>query len=105
MVDCDMYVSARESLEFCAATLSNHAYVFFDDWHANDLAARNLGERRAFAEFLKDHPEFEASRCPDLRYNDNCEVYHVTRLSGQGFVGTGSRIGRDVGTNLGRDGD
>ena len=33
----------------------------FDDWFVFQAAERNLGEKRAFEEFLGRHPEFEAA--------------------------------------------
>ena len=58
MIDCDMYLSAKEALEFCAPLIVDEAMVVFDDWFP--LAERNLGEKRAFNEFLRAHPYFGA---------------------------------------------
>jgi hypothetical protein len=85
MVDCDMYLSAKQALDFCAGALGDRAIVFFDDWRSGqgsaerDLAERNLGEKRAFDEFLAEHPEFHAVEQPDLRYAANAAVFLVTR--------------------------
>lgn len=59
MVDCDIYSSARTALEFCAPLIRDEAIVFFDDWAP--LAARNLGEKRAFDEFLGEHRDMRAT--------------------------------------------
>jgi len=57
MIDCDMYRSAKVALEFCAPLIVDEAMVVFDDWFP--LAERNLGEKRAFDEFLRAHPYFD----------------------------------------------
>jgi len=80
MVDCDMYLSAREALTFCGPLIRDAAIIFFDDWHAHSdqLAERNLGEKRAFEEFLLANPQFAAERLSS--YHANAEVFLVTRL-------------------------
>ena len=56
MIDCDMYLSTKDALNFCAPLIKDQTIVFFDDWNAHHLAAHNLGEQRAFAEFLQENP-------------------------------------------------
>jgi len=56
MVDSDIYTSAKEALDFCAPLIKDQSIVFFDDWHSGGLADRNLGEKKAFDEFLAEHP-------------------------------------------------
>jgi O-methyltransferase len=60
MIDCDMYLSTKDALKFCAPLIKDQAIVFFDDWNAHQLAAQNLGEQRAFAEFLHENPDLGA---------------------------------------------
>lgn len=57
MIDCDMYLSAKTALEFSAPLIVDEAVIVFDDWFP--LADRNLGEKRAFDEFLQAHHYFE----------------------------------------------
>ncbi|MEO0870145.1 MAG: TylF/MycF/NovP-related O-methyltransferase, partial [Cyanobacteria bacterium J06642_11] len=52
MVDCDIYTSAKEALEFSVAHISGPAVILFDDWHACDLDKKNEGEARAWREIL-----------------------------------------------------
>lgn len=83
MIDCDLYSSARAALEFSAPLIRDHTVIVFDDWHAGGLAARNLGEKRAFNEFLEGHPEFVAEQIstgPFSRYSANAEIFLVSRL-------------------------
>lgn len=76
MVDCDQYLGAKEALTFCAPLIKDHALVLFDDWNSGNLAARGLGEKRAFDEFLGTG-EFTAERCEP--YTGNAEVFFVSR--------------------------
>jgi len=57
MIDCDMYLSAKTALEFSAPLIVDETVIVFDDWFP--LANRNLGEKRAFDEFLQAHPYFK----------------------------------------------
>jgi O-methyltransferase len=77
MIDVDMYRSAKEALEFCAPMIVDEALVVFDDWHP--LAAQNLGEKRAFDEFLQDHPQFRAQDYGST-YIPDAQSFLVTRV-------------------------
>ena len=77
MVDCDNYSSAKAALRFAAPLLGRRAVVVFDDWHHAGLAERGLGEKRAFEEFLAEHPEFRAE--PFGSYAPKAEVFALTR--------------------------
>lgn len=79
MIDCDIYASARRALDFCAPLIAERAVILFDDWHADDLAARGLGEKRAFDQFLAANPDLAAERLPS--YAKNAEVFMVRRRS------------------------
>lgn len=86
MIDCDLGSSARAALDFCAPLIRDHTVIVFDDWHAGGLASRNLGEKRAFDEFLSRHPEFVAERLshgPFGSYSDNAEIFLVSRRSSE----------------------
>ena len=77
MVDCDIYTSAREALDFCTPLIGERALVLFDDWHSGGLAARNLGERKAFEEWLAHCGCFTAE--PFGSYSSKSETFMVTR--------------------------
>lgn len=77
MVDSDIYSSAKEALDFCAPLIKDQSVVFFDDWNSAGLADRNLGEKKAFDEFLGGHPEFTAE--PLTAYSEGSAVFLVTR--------------------------
>lgn len=77
MIDCDLYASTRTALQFAAPFISGVAIFVFDDWHSGQLSRRGLGERRAFEEFLDEHPEFSATPLRELRYTRHAEVFLV----------------------------
>lgn len=76
MMDCDMYLSAKQALDFCAPLIRDRAIIIFDDWYSGGLDAENLGEKRAFDEFLEDG-EFERESLG--RYAPNAQVFKVSR--------------------------
>lgn len=83
MLDCDLYSSTAEALAFCEPLIDGQAVIVFDDWNAGGLAERNLGQRRAFDEFLARHPELSATEIPGLNYKDKSDpvLYMVTRAA------------------------
>ncbi len=75
MIDCDLYSSAKEALTFCSQLIGDKAVIFFDDWFP--LADRNMGERKAFDEFMLANPELTAE---DLgSYDDTSKVFYIRR--------------------------
>ncbi len=76
MIDCDQYLGANEALTFSRALIKDHALVLFDDWNSQNLAARNLGQKRAFDEFLAAG-EFMVE--PMQTYTGNARVFFVSR--------------------------
>jgi O-methyltransferase len=77
MIDCDIYSAALSALAFCAPLIRDRAVVFFDDWNTGGLAAKGLGERRAFAEFLAGNPDLRVEELPP--YSSYSKVFFVTR--------------------------
>lgn len=77
MIDCDIYSAALTALAFCAPLIRDRAVVFLDDWNPGGLAAKGLGERRAFEEFLAENPDLGAEELPP--YSEDSKVYFVTR--------------------------
>jgi len=79
MVDCDLYTSSKEALNFCAPLIKDHAVIFFDDWNAANgaLARNNMGQKRAFDEFLKDNPHFVTEELDT--YTPNARVFLFSR--------------------------
>jgi O-methyltransferase len=82
MIDCDLYSSAKAALDFCAPLIRDGAVIFFDDWRSQHLDERNLGEKRAFDEFLSLHGEFVADRLDS--YAATSEMFLVRRCGDGG---------------------
>lgn len=78
MVDCDLYSSAKTALDFCAPRIHDHAVMLLDDWWPRGLGARDVGEKKAFEEFLDEHPEFSAREL-DSYYPAAAKVFLITR--------------------------
>jgi hypothetical protein len=57
MVDCDIYTSSVQTLEFCKPLIKDTAIVIFDDW----VEEEGFGEYRAWGEFLQQNPQFKAT--------------------------------------------
>lgn len=55
-IDVDVYTPASEILRHVAPIIQRGTIVAFDDWNCF-FADNNLGERKAWAEFCKRHPE------------------------------------------------
>lgn len=81
MIDCDLYSSTKEALSFCAPLIRDEALILFDEWHARGLEGKDMGERRAFAEFLREWPCFTA--VPFGKYAKRTETFLVSRRSGR----------------------
>jgi O-methyltransferase len=67
MVDCDLYQSTKEALQFCGPAIVNHSVILFDDWYP--LAEQGLGERKAFEEWLAGDRTVHASELFDFPFN------------------------------------
>lgn len=75
MMDCDLYSSAKEALNFCIPLIKDTSIIFFDDWSRDWL----IGERRAFDEFLKENPHFIAEEMDTYkRSNPYGKIFLVT---------------------------
>jgi hypothetical protein len=77
MIDCDLYSSTQEALDFCAPLIQDEALVLFDEWHARGLTGRNMGERGAFTEFLSRDRSLTAT--PFGQYARRTETFLVSR--------------------------
>ncbi len=56
MIDCDIYTSSIQALNFCKPFIKDIAIVLFDDW----VDDKEFGEYRAWIEFLNDNPHFKS---------------------------------------------
>jgi O-methyltransferase len=78
MVDCDLYSSSIEALDFAGPLLSRKSFLIFDDWHSLDAIGDNLGQKKAFPEFLRKNPGFTAT--PFDSYGKNGRIFMVEKL-------------------------
>jgi hypothetical protein len=58
VIDCDLYESTTQVLEFVTPLLQTGSLLYFDDWRLC-RASREVGERAAALHWLKSHPNFE----------------------------------------------
>ena len=70
MIDCDMYLSAIDALNFCKPLIKGKTIIIFDDWIPG-LVEKNLGEKKAFDEFLGNNKNFKATVFDHYSYKDS----------------------------------
>lgn len=59
LIDCDLYSSTAEVLAWLAAYLDDGSVLLFDDWETFG-DRHDVGQKKAFADFLAAHPDIEA---------------------------------------------
>jgi hypothetical protein len=74
-VDCDLYESTLQVLNFITPLLQNGTVIIFDDWYCYH-ADPNKGERRAVREFLTSHTNIQLTE------------YHKFGIVGNSFIVT-----------------
>ena len=77
MIDSDAYSSANLALSFVGPLLADVSAIMFDDWKLNDLDIKNLGEYRAFSEFLDANPNFDV--IAQRGYNRKSKIFILRR--------------------------
>lgn len=70
MMDCDLYSSTKEALDYCKDLILDKSIIFFDDWNsaAGQMVIQNKGQFRAFNEFMEANKQFVAKEMPQLNY-------------------------------------
>jgi O-methyltransferase len=74
-IDCDLYMSTVPVLAFLADLLQEGSILLFDDWNLFD-ASDDMGERRAFREFLIKHPEWQAENYISFGWHGQAFIMH-----------------------------
>jgi hypothetical protein len=74
-IDCDTYSSSKAALAFIAPFAVEPMIVCLDDWKLNNLDIKNLGEYRAFNEFLDVNPNLIAKEIKS--YNRKSKTFLV----------------------------
>jgi O-methyltransferase len=59
-IDSELYESARDALQFCTPFFENGTILVFDEWY-QFYGHPELGEQRAFREWLAAHPDWIAT--------------------------------------------
>ena len=77
MVDCDLYRSTVECLAFSDSLMKDETVVCFDDWYP--LSERNMGEKRAFDEFLATRSSLRSTPLPS--YAESARTFILTRAA------------------------
>lgn len=78
LIDCDLYSSTREVLTWLESYLVDGSILLFDDWESFGDDG-DLGQKRAFAEFLTEHPDIRAE--PLLSFEPHGEAFVLRRTS------------------------
>jgi O-methyltransferase len=80
MIDCDIYSSTAQVLDFIRPLIGEKCILVFDDWKSLDAkgnANGEMGQKRALGEFRKKYPHFDFK--PFDSYGDNAEVFLVEK--------------------------
>lgn len=74
-IDSDLYESAVPVLDFIYDLIVDGTILVFDDWYFFK-GNPNQGERRAFGEWLKKHPELSVSEFHKYFWHGNSFIVH-----------------------------
>jgi len=79
MIDCNLYSSAKESLNFCRPLIKDTSIIFFGDWRED----QNIGEKRAYEEFLQENPSLKSELLDHYKYNgsSNGRIFIVKEVA------------------------
>jgi len=84
LIDCDLYSSTAEVLNFIKDMLSNKCILMFDDW--NCFGKDNIrGQRKAFNEFLEKNNDFVAK--PYFSYSLYGQTFFVFKNETSSYNG------------------
>jgi hypothetical protein len=78
LIDCDLYESTKPVLDFLAPLIAEQAILVFDDWGHFEWE-NDLGQRKAFREFLEEFPDIKVVATEDFGYG---KLFLVERSSG-----------------------
>ena len=78
LIDCDLYSSTVEVLDFLRGLIGDKTVLIMDDWNCFD-ADDNRGQRRALREFLATEPHLSLE--PLLSYGEYSQAFVVRDTS------------------------
>lgn len=76
LIDCDLYSSTVDVLNFIEPLLQDRCVVIMDDWNAFD-SANDRGQRRALGEFQQRQPAWKFR--PIFSYGDYGQTFQVSK--------------------------
>lgn len=79
MIDCDLYSSTVQVLQFIRGSIGDKSVLIMDDWNCFD-ADDDKGQRRAMREFLETEPHLRLE--PLVSYGPNSQAF-VVRTTAQ----------------------
>ena len=77
-IDCDLYFSTRDVLNWLRSYLTEGSLVLMDDWRTCGENPE-LGQPKALYEFLRENPQFEAEDRGSFPVNGKTFEIHVKR--------------------------
>lgn len=76
LIDCDLYSSTKDVLNFLASRLQEGTVLVFDDWNCFD-ARDDRGQRKAMAELLAERPELSLEDLGSFGWHGNFMQVHI----------------------------
>ena len=76
LIDCDLYSSTREVLEFLESLLVSDSILMFDDWNCFE-GSPDRGQRKALAEFTAENPDLSTREL--FAYGDYGQVFLIQK--------------------------
>jgi hypothetical protein len=77
MLDCDLYSSTRDALDWVEPYLGDGTVLVFDDWHSYGDDEQQ-GQPQAFREYLKTHPAVRADKVFDYKHHGRVFILRET---------------------------
>lgn len=75
LLDCDLYSSTREALDWIVDLLGPCTVLLFDDWHTFGEAP-DKGQQRAFGEILREHPHLRVEEGWEFAHHGKVFLLH-----------------------------
>ncbi len=80
LIDCDLYTSTRDVLNFIRDLIIDKTILIFDDWNCFDRD-NNRGQRKAFREFLEENQQFHTEEL--MSYGAYGQVFIIHKKPSQ----------------------
>ncbi len=71
-IDCDAYSSCRLVLDFIKPLIKDTVLICFDDWKLNDLDLYEMGESKAFKEFINQDVNYKTIEIKSYNRKSKC---------------------------------